>query len=85
MAQTAIKGVYREGKIIPQEEIPYKDSMNVIIVFLDKIEPGEERYYKPDWIEAEKKATQALREGNIKTANSIDEMFDQIEEKANAN
>lgn len=85
MAQTAIKGVYREGKIIPQEEIPYKDSMNVIIVFLDKIEPGEERYYKADWLEAEKKATQALREGNIKTANSIDEMFDQIEEIANAN
>ncbi len=85
MAQTAIKGVYREGKIIPQEEIPYKDSMNVIIVFLDKIEPGEERYYKADWIEAEKKSTQALREGNIKTANSIDEMFDQIEEIADAN
>jgi len=85
MAQTAIKGVYREGKIIPQEEIPYKDSMSVIIVFLDKIEPGEERYYKADWIEAEKKATQALREGNIKTANSIDEMFDQIEEITDAN
>lgn len=85
MAQTAIKGVYREGKIIPQEEIPYKDPMHVIIVFLDKIEPGEERYYQADWIKAEKKATRALHEGNIKTANSIDEMFDQIEEIADAN
>jgi hypothetical protein len=85
MAQTAIKGVFRDGKIIPQEEIPYKDSMNVIIVFLDKIEPGEERYYKADWIKAEKKATQALIEGNVKTAASIDEMFEQIEVTSDAN
>ena len=80
MAQTTIKGVYREGKIIPQEEIPYQDSRNVLIVFLDKIEPGEERYYEADWIEAEKKATQALQNGDVKTAASIDEMFIQIGE-----
>jgi len=85
MSQTAIKGVYREGKIIPQEEIPYQEAMNVIIVFLDRIEPGEERYYKADWIDAEKKATQALRDSNVKTADSIDEMFHQIEETVDAN
>lgn len=85
MSQTAIKGVYREGKIIPQEAIPYQEAMNVIIVFLDKIEPGEERYYKEDWIEAEKKATLALHDGNVKTANSIDEMFYRIEETIDAN
>lgn len=85
MAQTAIKGVFHQGKIIPQEEIPYQDSMNVIIVFLDKIEPGEERYYKTDWIKAEKSATLALREDRIKTATSIDEMFNRIEENTDAN
>jgi hypothetical protein len=85
MSQTAIKGVFREGKIIPQEEIPYQEAMNVIIVFLDRIELGEERYYKADWIDAEKKATQALRDGNVITADSIDEMFHQIEETIDAN
>jgi len=77
MSQTAIKGIYQAGKIIPQEDIPFQDNMHVIIVFLDRIEPGEERYYKADWIDAEKNATQALREGNVKTANTIDEMFHQ--------
>jgi len=84
MSQIAIKGIYQAGKIIPQEDIPFQDNMHVIIVFLDRIEPGEERYYKTDWIDAEKNATQALREGNVKTANTIDEMFHQIEERVDA-
>ncbi len=80
MAQTAIKGIYRNGQIIPQEEVPYKDAMKVMIVFIDKIEPGEERYHTIEWIEAEKQSTYDLKTGNVKTANSIDEMFEKIEE-----
>ncbi|MBC8181364.1 hypothetical protein H8E88_09575 [candidate division KSB1 bacterium] len=85
MPQTAIKGVSHGGEIIPQEEIPYKEDMNVMIVFLDEIKPGEERYYKPDWIEAEKQATEALAQGRVKTAKSVNTMFDQIEENSNRN
>jgi hypothetical protein len=85
MPQTAIKGVSHGGVIIPQEEIPYKEDMNVMIVFLDKIHSGEERYYKSDWIKAEKQATEALAQGRVKTAKSVNAMFDKIEEGSNGN
>ena len=81
MAQTAIKGIYRNGQIIPQEKVPYKDTMQVMIVFVDKIAPGEERYYTENWIEAERQASLAFKSGNIRTANSVGEMFAIIEEQ----
>jgi hypothetical protein len=33
MPQTAIKGIERNGQIIPLEEIPFKDAREGIIVF----------------------------------------------------
>ena len=38
MSISAIQGIYRDGKIEPLEEIPYKVDKKVIIVFLDDIE-----------------------------------------------
>lgn len=79
MPQTAIQGIYQNGKIIPQEEIPFKEDMRVIIVFNGRIVPGEERYYTQDWIKAEKQATADYKKGNVKSADNLDEMFAIIE------
>jgi len=79
MPQTAIEGIYQNGKIIPQEAIPFQDGMRVIIVSLGKIEPGEERYYTKGWIEAEKQATEDYKSGNVKSADNLNEMFAKIE------
>jgi len=79
MPQTAIQGIYQNGKIIPQEEIPFKEDMRVIIVFNGKIVPGEERYYTQDWIKAEKQATADYKKANVKSADNLNEMFALIE------
>ena len=83
MPQTAIKGIYRDGKIIPQEEIPFKENMNVIIVFTEKYDEDEARYYETGWQVAEKKASEDYKTGNIKSADSVDQMFDEIERNIN--
>ena len=79
MPQTAIKGIYHNGKIIPQEDIPFQEDMDVIIVFTEKIDQDEARYYKRGWQLAEKKASEDYKTGNIKSADSVDEMFEEIE------
>ncbi len=78
MPQTAIKGIYRDGEIIPLEEVPFHDTMNVIIVFNDNYD-DEARYYKSDWKLAEQQASEDYKAGQVKSADSIDEMFDEIE------
>jgi hypothetical protein len=85
MPQTAIKGIYRDGKIIPLEEVPVHDTMEVIIVFTDNYYDDESRYYKPDWKLAEKQASEDYKAGNIKSSDSLDEMFDDIEKGINEN
>jgi len=84
MPQTAIRGIYREGKIIPLETVPYQDDMDVIIVFTDRYD-DESRYYHPDWQAAEKKASEDYEAGNVKSAESVDAMFDEIETSADGN
>jgi len=79
MPGIAIKGVYREGKIIPNEDIPFKEDMNVIIVFTEKYEQGEARYYESGWQVAEGKASEDYKAGNVKSADSVEQMFDEIE------
>jgi len=81
MPQIAVKGIFQDGKIIPMEEIPFHENMNVIIVFTDKYNE-EARYYQKDWQMAEKQASQDYLSGNIKSAKTIDQMFDEIERNA---
>ena len=76
MPQFAIRGIYKNGEIIPLEDIPEQKSMDVIIVFMDN---DQSRYDKNDWQLAEKQASEDYRAGKIKSAASIDQMFDQIE------
>jgi len=82
MPQLAIKGIYRDGVIIPNEEIPFHKPMNVIIVFTSQ-ESVETRYNQADWQLAEKKASEDYQKGNIRSASSIDEMFNKIEMDTN--
>jgi len=79
MPQTAIQGIYQNGVIIPQEKIPFKEDMRVIIVFTESIDPREKRYYTQEWIEAEKQASVDYMNGNVKSAENIDDMFAIIE------
>ena len=79
MPEIAIKGVYKKGKIIPNEDIPFKEDMNVIIVFTEKYVQDEARYYEPGWQVAEGKASEAYKAGNVKSADSVEQMFDEIE------
>ena len=79
MSNTAIQGIYHKGRVIPQDNIPFKKDMRVIIVFTEEIEPGEERYYTQGWIEAERQATEDYKAGRIESAESVDEMFAKIE------
>ena len=51
--------------------------MNVIIVFTDRYD--ESRYYHSDWQTAEKKASEDYKADKVKSAESIDAMFDEIE------
>ena len=51
--------------------------MDVIIVFKNH-ELVETRYYQDGWQLAEKQASEDYHKGNIRSAGSIDEMFDKI-------
>ena len=42
----------------------------------------ESRYYKSDWQLAEKQASEDYKAGNIKSSDSIDQMFDEIEKES---
>jgi hypothetical protein len=83
MPETAIRGIYRDGKIIPQEEIPFKGDMKVIIVFTEKYDEDEARYYERGWQVAEKKASEDYKAGNIKSADGVEQMFEEIERDIN--
>jgi len=84
MPQLAIKGIYKDGKIIPMEDIPFHKQMDVIIVFTPQ-ESDEIRYFQDDWQLAEKQASEDYQTGNIRSANSIDEMFEKIAMAADGN
>ena len=84
MPQLAIKGIYKDGEILPTEDIPFHKTMNVIIVFSPQ-ESLENRYFNADWQLAEKQATEDYRKGNIRSASSIDEMFNKIAMDTNGN
>jgi len=43
MPQIAVKGIYRNGVIVPLEEIPCKDETSVFIVFLEESPPEEKK------------------------------------------
>ena len=84
MPQLAIKGLYKDGVILPTEDIPFNTTMNVIIVFSPQ-ESIESRYFQADWQLAEKQATEDYHQGNIRSASSIDEMFNKIAMDTNGN
>ena len=81
MDQTAIKGIYRRGKILPLEEVPFDEEMEVIIVFNKQFPSDEARYYDRTWQVAEKHATEDYKSGDIKSAESVEELFNNIESK----
>ena len=79
MAQTAIKGMYKKGKIMPLEKVPFDEEAEVIIVFNREFSPNEARYYNRTWQVAEKQATEDYKSGNIKSSGSVKELFNDIE------
>jgi hypothetical protein len=50
------------------------------VVFLKEefIAPDEARYYTESWMQAEREATEAYRQGGLKAYDSVDEMVDDI-------
>ncbi|CAN2039117.1 DUF104 domain-containing protein [Candidatus Magnetomoraceae bacterium gMMP-15] len=83
MPQFAIKGIYRDGKIIPLENVQIQETMKVIIVFTEEYNYDEERYYKQDWQLAEKKASEDYKIGNVQSADTIDQMFNEMDNNFN--
>jgi hypothetical protein len=83
MAQTAIKGIYKKGKILPLENIPFDEEIEVLIVFNKEFLPDEVRYYDRTWQIAEKQATEDYESGNIKSAKSVEQLFNDIENRTN--
>ncbi len=55
--------------------------MDAIIVFTGRHD-DESRYHRQDWQLAEKEASEDYRTGKIKSADSIDRMFEEIEKNA---
>ena len=84
MPQVAIRGVYSDGKIIPLEDVPHQKDMDVMIVFTGRHDDGS-RYHRQDWQLAEKEASEDYKAGKIKSADSIDRMFEEIEKDADEN
>ena len=78
MPQIAIRGVFQDGKIIPLEDVPFKEPCGVIIVFNDN-SSDESRYYTPGWKLAEQQASEDYKAGHVKSAKNIDAMFHKIE------
>lgn len=83
MPQLAVKGIWRDGKVIPLEDVSYRDAMNVVIVFTGKYDG--ESYYDDEWLNAEEQASYDYKVGNVKSAPGIDEMFEAIENSGNGN
>ena len=50
------------------------------VVFLKEefIAPDEARYYTESWMQVEREATEAYRQGGLKAYDSVDEMVDDI-------
>jgi cytoplasmic iron level regulating protein YaaA (DUF328/UPF0246 family) len=51
-----------------------------VVVFLKEefIAPDEARYHTESWIQAEREATEAYRQGGLRAYASVDEMMDAI-------
>ena len=61
--------------------MPHQKDMDAIIVFTGRHD-DESRYHRQDWQLAEKEASEDYRTGKIKSADSIDRMFEEIEKNA---
>ena len=59
--------------------------MKVIIVFTEKYDEDEARYHEHGWQVAERKASEDYKAGNIKSADSVEQMFEEIERNINRN
>lgn len=78
MPQVAIRGIYQDGKVIPLEEVPFKEPQTVIIVFQEDY-ADESRYDTPGWQLAERQASEDYQAGRVESAESVEEMFRKIE------
>ena len=76
MEETGLPVIIADDPLIMWD---FDEEMEVIIVFNRVFFPDETRYYNRTWQVAEKQATKDYKAGNIKSAESVEQLFSDIE------
>ncbi|MFH1562337.1 MAG: hypothetical protein ABIF11_02805 [Nitrospirota bacterium] len=75
MSQLTMEGIYQNGVIIPQEDVPYNSEMRVLITFTKKIPKREIYAHSPEIQKALAKAETNYKTGNFKEYTDTDALF----------
>lgn len=75
MPQLTMEGIYHNGVIIPQEDVPYNSDMRVLITFTKKIPKREIYAHSPDVQKALAKAEINYKAGKFKEYTNPDALF----------
>ncbi|MEW6609950.1 MAG: hypothetical protein AB1414_21310 [bacterium] len=75
MAQLTMGGVYHNGIVIPQEDVPYNSDMRVLITFTKEIPKRELYAHTPEIQEALAKAEANYKTGKFKEYTDADALL----------
>ncbi|MBU1262820.1 hypothetical protein KKG61_04795 [bacterium] len=75
MPQLTMEGIYQNGVIIPQEDVPYNSDMRVLITFTKKIPKREIYAHSPEIQKALAKAETNYKAGKFKEYTDPDALF----------
>ncbi len=79
MSQLTMEGIYHNGIVIPQEEVPYKKAMRVLITFTKKIPKRELYAHTPEIKNALAKAEESYKAGRFKEYADVDTLLKDLQ------
>ncbi|MEW6620872.1 MAG: hypothetical protein AB1422_16315 [bacterium] len=75
MSQLTMEGVYHNGIVIPQEDVPYNSDMQVLITFTKKIPKRELYVHTPEVQKALAKAEVNYKAGKFKEYTDAEDLL----------
>ncbi len=75
MSNLAIKGKWKDGKFILKEKIPFKEEMEVIVIFMNNIPKNELYVHSHEVQKALVVSEENYKKGNYKEFSDVDKLI----------
>jgi len=79
MSNIALKAKWRDGKFIFKEKIPFKEDMEVMVIFMNSIPQNELYVHSQEVQEALIISEKNYKQNNFKEFSNVDELIKELE------